>query len=324
MTETLHFHFSGERSLRLDKFLAETLSSPPHEISRTQVRSLIDKGMVAVNGKVASKPGSTLKAGTSIEVKLPVEEPSTLLPFDLPLDIVFEDDEMLVINKGPGLSVHPGAGERHKTLANAVLHHLTEEIEEFDDPERPGIVHRLDKDTTGLIVVAKNRISQRNLSEQFAARTAKREYLALAFSTAKRRVFEKDSGVIETRIGRDPKRRKLFAVVKSGGKRAVTRWEVVKRMKHATLLKLSLDTGRTHQIRVHLSYLGAPIIGDKTYGAFTGLPKNLKEAASAFGRQALHAASLSLVHPKTKKALNFYREPPEDFRFIVKFFEVAG
>jgi 23S rRNA pseudouridine1911/1915/1917 synthase len=239
------------------------------------------------------------------------------------LEILFEDEHLIVINKPCGLSMHPGAGNRVATLANAVVAHVGTHQGEVGEVDRPGIVHRLDKDTTGVVVVAKSAKALTGLAKQFNDRTIKREYLSLVFTTprAKRAVQLQDSGEVVAAIGRHPTERTKMAV-HAEGRPALTKWRVVERFSYGTLLANTLQTGRTHQIRVHMDSIGSPVIGDTMYGDFSGLPKHLKEAAERFGRQALHAASLGFSHPIHDTFQEFSAPLPDDMEVLISQFRL--
>jgi len=279
--------------MRLDRALAQLL--PEH--SRSRIRTWIDAGRVLLAGELAE---ASRKVGGGEQVLLhPLSDTDVLsfAPQALPLTIVHEDEAILVIDKPAGLVVHPGSGNRDGTLANALLHHAPQ----LASVARAGIVHRLDKDTSGLLVVAKTAIAQTDLVRQLQAKTVHREYLALAAGDIIR------DGAIDAPIGRHPVRRTSMAIV-AGGKAAVTRYEVRERFGDCTLLACRLETGRTHQIRVHLTSLGHPLIGDPTYGKRRGI---------AFGRQALHAWRLGLVHPSSKRAVQWESPLPPDFASLL-------
>jgi 23S rRNA pseudouridine1911/1915/1917 synthase len=311
--------YQGEAA-RLDKVLVSELESVLR-CSRSQIERWIEQGFVTVNARVVTKASWKVNAGDVVELMAPNDEPTFLSPYQLKLDILFEDSELLVINKPAGLSVHPGAGNRDETLANAVVHHVGASQLAVGQSDRPGIVHRLDKDTTGALVIAKSTASHAALARQFADRTIERAYRALVFTTprARRPVQMAEEGEISAPIGRHPTKRTLMAVVEHG-KPAITRWKVVERFSYATLLECRLRTGRTHQIRVHLNSLGCPVIGDKTYGDFTNLPAVLRDAAEKFGRQALHAYTLGFEHPISKERLVFTAPIPDDFEALIRTF----
>jgi len=281
--------------LRLDQALARLL---PEE-SRSRLAKLIDEGHVRVDGaRVAGK--RKVKSGEAVLVSLaPRQEESAFRAEAIALEILHEDRDVLVVNKPPGLVVHPGSGNWAGTMLNALLHHAPE----LERLPRAGIVHRLDKDTSGLLVVAKDEPAQHSLVKQLAARTVKRTYLALVRGKVAK------GGTVDAPIGRDPKHRTRMAVVKSGGKPAVTHFRVRKSLPAHTLLECSLETGRTHQIRVHLASIGHAIEGDPVYGG---------RARSSFGRQALHAWKLEFDHPKTGKPVAFEAPLPEDMRALIE------
>ncbi|HHY34057.1 MAG TPA: RluA family pseudouridine synthase [Firmicutes bacterium] len=267
------------------------------DMSRSRARRLIDDGNVLVSGAKA-KPSYRVKTGDVVDVTVPPPEPTDLVPEPLEIDVVYEDEDILVVNKPRGMVIHPAKGHWHETMANALLYHCRG-IEKVGDLGRPGIVHRLDKDTTGLIVVAKSERAFAALQRQMRDRIAKRDYLAIVSG-----VVRDDAGTIEAPIGRHPVHRKKMAVVE-GGRTAVTRFEVLCRSKRYTLIQAHLETGRTHQIRVHMSYIGHPVAGDPVYGR--------REGELGLGGQALHAWQLQLVHPADGSSMTFRAPPPPDF-----------
>jgi len=282
--------------VRLDKFVGERCP----ELSRTHAQKLIAAGFITVNGSPA-KSSLKLNKGDRVDVVVPPEPPVDLAPEDIPLDIVYEDNDLLVINKPAGLAVHPAPGYPAHTLVNAVLNYLPG-LAEDDASPRPGIVHRLDKDTSGLIIVAKNRPAHENLSDQFKSRTVAKSYLVLV-----RGKLESESGVIEAAIGRDPRRRQRMAVV-SRGREARTKYRVVKYLGKYTLLEISPETGRTHQIRVHLSAIGFPVVGDSTYGI----------TSPQLSRQFLHASKIGFRLPSTGEYIEFSSPLPPDLERALK------
>lgn len=311
-------HSGGES--RLDKIIVEHLSSSLM-CSRSQVEKWIEGGLVSVNGRVVTKPALKVGDGAVIEVRVPPENGSHLKPLDLSLEILWEDAHLIVINKPAGISMHPGAGNDTHTIANAVVHHVGKKQLAVGESDRPGIVHRLDKDTTGVVVVAKSTPVHAALSRQFADRTVGRSYQALVYSTprAVRAIQAEEQGEVVAPIGRHPTHRKMMAIVEHG-RPATTGWRVLERFPHGTLVECILKTGRTHQIRVHMNSIGSPVIGDPVYGDFSNLPKPLRAAASLFGRQALHAATLSFTHPISKERLSFSAPLPQDFQELVRVF----
>lgn len=309
---------------RLDRVLHRELSAV-QECSRSQVERIIEAGQVTVNGKVVAKPAFKVEVGAVVEVSSVDAPIRDLMPYEYKLAVLYEDHHLLVVDKPAGLSMHPGAGNREQTLANAVVHHVGLQQRGVGVSDRPGIVHRLDKDTTGVVVVAKSTPVHAQLARQFAERSIERTYTALVFSTprAKRAVQVAESGQVEGAIGRHPTQRTLMAITERG-KPAVTEWRVLERFSYGTLLACRLQTGRTHQIRVHMNSIGCPIIGDKTYGDFSNLPRGLREAADVFGRQALHASTLVFTHPVTGARLSFHAPLPSDFQGLLAVFRVAG
>ena len=277
---------------RIDK----VLTSLEPEITRSQLKNLINDGHVTVNGQ-AVKPKYKVQAGDKISLVKPEPQSLELTPENIPLDIVYEDDDVIVVNKPQGMVVHPAPGHPNHTLVNALLYHSP--LSTINGAFRPGIVHRIDKDTSGLLMVAKNDLAHQSLAEQLRNKTNKREYLALVYGQIK-----EDEGTIDAPLGRNPQDRKKQAVVK-GGRHAVTHFKVMKRYDNFTLVKCILETGRTHQIRVHMKYIGHPLVGDPLYGPRKVIGKD---------GQFLHAALLGFKHPRTGKELVFEAPLPENFQ----------
>ena len=277
---------------RIDKVL--TILEP--EITRSQLKNLINDGHVTVNGQPV-KPKYKVQAGDKISLVKPEPQSLELTPENIPLDIVYEDDDVIVVNKPQGMVVHPAPGHPDHTLVNALLYHSP--LSTINGTFRPGIVHRIDKDTSGLLMVAKNDLAHQSLAEQLRNKTNKREYLALVYGQIK-----EDEGTIDAPLGRNPQDRKKQAVVKDG-RHAVTHFKVVKRYDNFTIVKCILETGRTHQIRVHMKYIGHPLVGDPLYGPRKVIGKN---------GQFLHAALLGFKHPRTGEEMVFEAPPPENFQ----------
>jgi 23S rRNA pseudouridine1911/1915/1917 synthase len=291
------FRITKEQTgVRLDHFLAAEIA----RLSRARIQALIKSGHILLNN-AAAKPGAKIKAGDLISVHEPPPQPVETLAEEIPLDVLHEDDDLIVLNKPAGLVVHPAAGNWSHTLVNALLHHCPA-LSGIGGVQRPGIVHRLDKETSGCIVVAKNDATHQNLSAQFAGRKVLKVYLALAAGRLK-----KTSGTIETSIGRHPVHRKKMAVVAEGsrGRNAKTSYRVLQELENASLVECTLHTGRTHQIRVHLKHLGHPLLGDKLYGG--------AKAGDAFPRQMLHAWKLGFFHPRNSRWMEFQSPLPPDF-----------
>ncbi len=321
---TLHFNYESGAVVRLDKLLLERLASAwEGPLTRSQLKLLIESGNVRINGEVVSKAGSSVRPKDNVSIALPEPQKQSIEALDIPLKILFEDKYVVVLDKPSGLSMHPGAGNKKNTLVNALVHHFGKNKPElFRNGIRPGIVHRLDRDTTGVVVVAKTAAVHADLAKQFSSRSVGREYLALALSMPRglRALNQADEGEFASNLGRDPRERKRMAVVEKGGKSAKTHWKVIERMNYACLLRVRLETGRTHQIRVHMTHLGAPLIGDQTYGNLSMLPPQLKIASEKFGRQALHAYKLEFTHPQSGKRLKFEAALPADFEKLLKVF----
>ncbi|HST51032.1 MAG TPA: RluA family pseudouridine synthase [Pyrinomonadaceae bacterium] len=314
--ESLAFEVSEtDAGARLDAFLAARIEG----VSRTLLKRAIDDGDVLVGGR-AAKPSHKLRAGERVEVEeLPAPPVAELTPEDIPLDIVYEDGEVVVVNKPAGMVVHPAAGVRAGTLANALAFHFNQ-LSRRAGALRPGIVHRLDRDTSGLVVVAKTAHAHENLAEQFRARTVFKSYAALVHG-----ILKEDKGRVEQPIGRDPRNRTRMAVVR-GGRAALSLWKVRRRFNRMTLLDVEIKTGRTHQIRVHLAWMKHPVVGDEVYGM--GRDKNLtdprlRSAVAALGRQFLHAERLGFHHPRTVEWMGFNSPLPRELAELIEKLESA-
>lgn len=291
-----HVEQAGER---LDVFVAR--QQP--ELSRSHVQKLIEDGNVLVDGK-ARKANFRLHGGEQVELSLPEPEPVEILPEELPLDILYEDADIIVINKARGMTVHPAAGITRGTLVNALLFHCRD-LSGINGKLRPGIVHRLDKDTSGVMVAAKNDRAHLDLAEQIRLKSAHRIYQAIVYGN-----IRESSGIVEGAIGRDPQDRKRMAVVREHGKPAMTEFRVLERFGKYTFIECSLRTGRTHQIRVHMTKIGHPLVGDPKYGP--------RKQPFPIGGQALHSCSLTFVHPVTKEEMCFAAPLPEDMQRILQ------
>lgn len=320
---------------RLDKFLARQLP----ELSRTRVQALIEEGSVSSSGKPVTTLSKKVQVNDVFEVIVPPPVDSTIPAVAMDLDIVYEDDDILVINKAAGMTVHPAPGHYDDTLVNGLLHHCKGSLSGIGGVARPGIVHRIDKDTSGLLVVAKHDQAHASLAKQLKARTLKRIYLAVSWG-----LIPYGEGSIEADIGRNPRDRKKMAVVKTGGKPAVTHYNVLEsysfnrvvpgkrdtlqREDLAALVECELETGRTHQIRVHMAHHGYALIGDALYAPETdyklrgslgaSLPPSLYETLLGFKRQALHARALTLIHPATHEEMQFEAPLPDDFLMLLE------
>ena len=289
---------ANDARLRLDQFLAKQLP----EYSRSRLQQLIRSGFVRLN-KQTTRPRQIVRGGDKIHLIEPPLEKIEMRPEPIPLDVLFEDDDLIIINKPTDLTVHPGAGQREHTLVNALLSHCTT-LSGIGGKERPGIVHRLDKETSGCLVVAKNDVAHRELSKQFAARTVEKIYLALVAGK-----LRKPTGVIEENIGRHPVQRKRMSVSSKRGRAAKTEYRVIRSSYQASLVECRLHSGRTHQIRVHLHHLGHPVLGDKIYA-----PRFAKN----FHRQMLHAWKLGFRHPCTGEWRSFEASLPADFNEAIR------
>ncbi|MDX1974161.1 MAG: RluA family pseudouridine synthase [Rickettsiales bacterium] len=309
MSDETHHIIAHETDVgqRLDKFLSARLP----DFSRSRMQALIESGQVTMGERTIGDVSHKVKAGTTYSVTIPPVEHSHLVAQDIALDIIYEDADILVINKPPGLTVHPAPGHPDMTLVNALLAHCGESLSGIGGVARPGIVHRLDKDTSGLLVVAKHDKAHAHLSAQLSERTLRRTYHALVWGTPPKQ------GTISANIGRSPQNRQKMAVLKQGGREATTHFKTLAIYFDGafSLVECRLETGRTHQIRVHLTHLGHPLVGDPVYGGsakakmtgklYRNLPNAIKQTILAFNRQALHARALGLIHPIHLKAMHF-------------------
>ncbi|MEE8549025.1 MAG: RluA family pseudouridine synthase [Alphaproteobacteria bacterium] len=316
-SEITHTVTAGEAEAggRLDRVLAGLVSN----LSRTRIKALIVEGRVSADGETIMDPSYRVKPGQTFAIIVPESRPAAPEPQPIDLDIVFEDKDVLVIDKPAGLVVHPAPGNPDRTLVNALIAHCGETLSGIGGVRRPGIVHRLDKDTSGLMVVAKNDAAHASLAAQFAGRSITRAYRAVVWGVPSPR-----RGEIAGNIARSPRNRKKMAVVRRGGKAALTRYRVLKPLgSAASLIECQLATGRTHQIRVHLAWKGHPIVGDPTYSRnrrarSPSLGTGAARAVAALGRQALHAYLIGFIHPATAKRLEFESALPTDINELQK------
>ncbi len=301
MTERIEkFRFDEQTPDRLDKYLVSCLP----EFSRARIQGLIADGFVSVNGLAAKKAGQVIEDGDEIELRIPPPMPSGLIAEDIPLDIIFENDDLIVVNKPAGMVVHPAAGHYSGTLVNAVLGY-DPDLEGIGGEERPGLVHRLDKETSGLIILAKNERAHNWLQDQFRLRKVEKTYLALVDGKP-----PSPAGRVEASIGRDPSHRKKMAILQPGkGREAVSEYKTLEVFKKHTLLEFHPLTGRTHQIRLHCQFLGCPIVGDAVYGKRT--------ATVTIGRHFLHAFQLKIVLPGEKNPRTFEAELPGELKAVL-------
>ena len=303
---------------RVDKFLQSQIN----ELSRTRLQALIREGQVKINNIIIKNTSKKIKEKDQIKVNFPPAKKTLIKPNKIPLNILHNDDDIIVINKSPGVVVHPGAGNYDTTIVNGLLFKYKNNLSSIGGKLRPGIVHRIDKDTSGVIVVAKNDNAHINLSKQFSAHSIKRVYEALIWGSLK-----PQSGKISEKISRSVRNRQLMAVRKEKGKIAITNYKTLKVFQNSNLPRISLiecqlETGRTHQIRVHMNFKGNPILGDRSYGRtkkkFKKIEPSLEKKINNFNRQALHAKSLGFIHPKTKKEVFFEATRPNDFETLIK------
>ncbi len=296
--EIIVIQVEEETPTRIDAYLSGALNN----LSRNYIQKLIAAGQVTLNGIVLDNKKTKVSESDEIVVHIPEPELLSIQAEQIPLEIVYEDDDVLVINKPQGMVVHPAPGNYSGTLVNALMS-LTDKLSSINGVIRPGIVHRIDKDTSGLLMVAKNNVAHECLASQLKDKTSIREYYAIVNG-----VIKSDTGTVNKPLGRHPKDRKRMAIV-TGGREAVTHYEVIERYKHHTFVKLKLETGRTHQIRVHMASIGYPLLGDPVYG--------LKNEKVKYEGQALHAKTLGFVHPSTGKLMIFDSEIPEYFNRLL-------
>jgi 23S rRNA pseudouridine1911/1915/1917 synthase len=299
--EGLEFTVGAEDSgVRIDKMLVETLTE---DMSRSQLQDWIRDGHVVVNGN-AVKPNYKVSEGDIIAVRPPEPEMTELVPEAIPLEVVYEDADVIVVNKRRGMVVHPAVGHPNGTLVNALMYHC-KDLSGINGEIRPGIVHRIDKDTSGLLMIAKNDLAHTSLSEQLKEHSVTRRYVAVVHG-----VVEHEQGTIDAPLGRDPQDRKLFTVTDKGAKHAVTHFAVMEHFAEYTVLDLMLETGRTHQIRVHMKFIGHPLVGDPVYGRSKGRTMNIPG-------QALHAAVLGFTHPRTGERITFEAPIPQEMQEFI-------
>ena len=313
-----------ENNLRLDVFI----NKKEQLISRTRIKNLILKKKLKINNKIINSPSKKVSIGDTISLQIPEAKKASLKPYDFKLEIVHEDDDLLVINKPAGIIMHPGAGNYDQTIVNALMHYDKDSLSTIGDELRPGIVHRIDKDTSGLIVVAKNNETHENLSLQFSKHTITRIYQLLIWGK-----LRPSSGKIDTFITRSSKNRQMMEVSKTKGKRAITNYKTVEiyendKIPTLSLVECKLETGRTHQIRVHMSHMGNSIMGDgkykKKYKKLKNIDTNLEKLIYKLDRQFLHAKTLGFVHPKTKEEMIFSSILPQELENIVKLLRNSG
>ncbi len=322
MNNTIKFLVNqSDNGKRLDIFLAKNIK----DFTRSYIKKLIENNQVTLNNSLYSSPSTIIRHKDEIIVKISKKSNIKLTPENIPLDVLYEDKDIIVINKAKGMVVHPGAGNKCRTLVNALIFKYKNELSDLNGSLRPGIVHRIDKETSGVLVIAKNNISHANLGEQFSKHTIKRKYLCLVWG-----VVRPLKGRIKTLITRDKKNRQLMTVSDIRGKKAITNYKTLKvfnlkDIPKISLIECELETGRTHQIRVHLKYKGTSLLGDKQYGKknvrFKKINKDFFDILSKLTGQVLHAKTLEFVHPRTKKCLIFNSKLPVSFKKILNLLE---
>ena len=307
-----------ENGQRVDLFIKNNKK----DLSRTRIKNLILKNKLKINTEIIKDPSKKVLVGDNISLEIPEPKKASLKPYDFKLDIIYEDKDLLVINKPPGISMHPGAGDYDKTLVNALINYDDKNLSNIGDELRPGIVHRIDKDTSGLVLVAKNNFTHENLSKQFNEHSITRIYQLLVWGK-----LRPQNGKISTLITRSPRNRQLMEVGVSKGKRAVTNYKTIEIFESSkvptfSFLECKLETGRTHQIRVHMSYKGNNILGDKKYKKkfkkFKNIDSDLEESILNLDRQFLHAKTIGFTHPITGKKLEFTSNLPQDLNIVLK------
>ena len=307
----------SDDSKRLDVFLSEKIK----HLTRSNIKKIIESKNVKINKKIADSPSKKIKINNEVVIKLLIKKSDKLLPNKIKLDIRFEDKDILIINKPKGMVVHPGAGNYENTLANALVHKYKNKLSDINGELRPGIVHRIDKETSGLLVIAKNNLSHSKLGKQFSDHSIKRKYLCLIWG-----VIRPLQGRIETLISRNKKNRQLMMVSDINGKKAITNYKTITVFQRQDIPKISLvecelETGRTHQIRVHMKYKGTSLLGDNQYGKkgikFKKINEDFFKKLSFLNGQALHAKSLGFIHPSKNEWINFESELPGDFKKLL-------
>ena len=322
MNNTIKFFVDTKNSgKRLDIFLKENVKN----FTRSFLKKQIENKQVKLNNTITISPSTKIKFKDSITLNISNKKVSNIIPRKIKIDIMYEDKDILIVNKPKGMVVHPGAGNKDNTLVNALLFKYKKNLSDLNGSLRPGIVHRIDKDTSGLLVIAKNNISHSNLGDQFSKHTIKRKYICLAWG-----VIRPLEGKIETLITRDKKNRQLMTVSDINGKKAITNYKTIKvfnikDIPKISLIECSLETGRTHQIRVHLKYKGSSLLGDKQYGKkhikFKKINNEFFKSLNELSGQALHAQTIGFVHPTSKKRMNFNSDLPGSFKKILKLLE---
>ena len=306
-----------DKNLRLDVFLTKKID----HLTRTNIKNLIRANKVLINSKIVNYPSQIVKNGDKLKVEFSIKSPNKLIPNKIKLNIVYEDKDILIINKPKGMVVHPGAGNYEKTLANALIFKFKKKLSSINGELRPGIVHRIDKETSGLLVVAKNNLAHSKLGDQFSTHTIKRKYLCLIWG-----IIRPLNGRIETLITRNKKNRQLMTTSELVGKKAITNYKTIKVFNSVDVPKISLvecelETGRTHQIRVHMKFKGTSLLGDYQYGRkkinFKKINKNFLENLNSLKGQALHAKNLGFNHPTKNKWVDFTADPPDDFKKLL-------
>ena len=315
---------SDENNLRVDVFI----NKREKLISKTRIKNLILKEKMKLNNKIINNPSKKLSTGDKVDLEIPEPKEASLKPYNFKLEIIHEDEDLLVINKPAGIIMHPGAGNYDKTIVNALMHHNKDSLSTIGDELRPGIVHRIDKDTSGLVVIAKNNEAHENLSYQFSEHTITRVYQLLIWGK-----LRPSTGIIDTFITRSSKNRQMMEVSISKGKRAITNYKTIEIFENdktptLSLVECRLETGRTHQIRVHMTHMGNSIMGDgkykKKYKKLKNIDTNLENLIYKLDRQFLHAKTLGFIHPKTNEEMIFSSILPQDLEKIVKLLRNTG
>ena len=321
INKLVQIHHQG---MRIDKFLQIEFS----DLSRTRLQDLVRKGHVQVNSIIIYESSKKIKEKDKIEINFPKPKETLIKANKINLDIMYDDDDLIIINKNAGVVVHPGAGNHEKTIVNGLLFKFRKNLSSVGGKLRPGIVHRIDKDTSGVIVVAKNDQAHINLSKQFSDHTIERKYEALVWG-----IIKPQKGKINENISRSVKNRQLMSVRKDKGKTAITNYKTLEIFQNSNLPKISLvecklETGRTHQIRVHMNFIGNPVLGDKSYGKskkkFKKIDAKIEKKINNFTRQALHAKSLGFIHPQTGKEVFFEAKRPKDLEILIKSLRIAS